>query len=219
MLERILEQLYTPKGIAVFTALILVANGLLLYQLWDNSSPARTASTPTTSDEIQIPDVLESDEGTEEPEEEAPDESGPDAEGTDGSAQGAPSQGETDGGPDEGGQVSGQEIVVPDSPGGGPVTPFNSQYDPPPVDPAPPGESVELADFDPGVSGGSEGSATGFAVVRTVVLSTLYETDEDLEEPGAQIGLLPATSGLGPLPALAFVAATLVAVLLILRRR
>lgn len=202
-----LEQLYTRKVIVALMALILAANGMLLYQLWGAPSATQTADTPSSSESPQTPNPPQDERDGEaedgEPGEEAPpeDESG----GQEESAQSDPdTEGSRQGGqPSDSGAAEGQSEP--------PGTPFGSQYDPPPTVP---GDSAELAssglggsgDFDPGASGSGAGggqSESGLARIQMVVLSAFYEVEESgpgdssSGESGSEANVLPATSGFG----------------------
>jgi hypothetical protein len=191
-----LEKLYTRKVVIALMALILAANGLLLYQ-FQIKPPTQTASTPSSEGSPRVPDTPRQEE-----EAEAPAGEDDDGEGKNGAE--IRSEDEAEGQR----QSSEEEPSVEGTPAEeeiSPEIPFESQYGSPPTVPGfesasggggdPSRVRMSLASFDGPGGGGPDGAG--------------------------EISILPTTSGASLFPAFVLAGAAAVGVVTIaaFRRR
>ncbi len=223
-----LEQLYTRKVIVALMAVIFVANGWLLYQLWYEPSTVDAADAPT-SESPRNPATPPDGEGIEdETEDEAGDETEYEA-SADEDEEDAQSE-DADGTGESGAGGPSSEGAGGEAPDGDAETPFSSQYDPPPTAPGSPvgGSEFGSSGFgSPEFGAGCSGSEGGVSRIRTVIMSALLVVGDDGsggaasegEGSGSEMEALPTTSGFGVLPGVVVVAAAFGAAVFILRRR
>lgn len=189
-----LEKLYTRKVVIALMALILAANGLLLYE-FQIKPPTQTANAPSSEGSPRIAETPRQEEEAEEEDGGEDEPESPDA--------GAPRQG-------SGGGEEPPDERPPPQGAVSPETPFGSQYNPPPTVPG--SESA---------TGSSDG---GSPRIRVALASFYDSEGGVVNGSGDSGGtsILPTTSGGIFLPAAMFVgvvAVAAVAAAAALRRR